>query len=141
MRSDDETYLESFVDHISSLPAELRRNLDLMRDLDHSCNSLFQEMTQLQQEYVKEAEDKINQLEIVGGKGVRVLNTGTKGIVTIPTTEELAAYIYEPEALKRIEMIQEDALQRAEVGIIGLSLCKCVGRSPLTRMHMLHRKK
>ena len=52
----------------------------------------------------------------------------TASTVTIPTTEELAAYIYEPEALKRIEMIQEDALQRAEVGIIGLSLCKCVRR-------------
>ena len=60
---------------------------------------------------------KINMLEIVGEKGVRVLDTGKKGFVTIPTTEELAAYIHEPQALHRIEVIQEDALQRAEVGI------------------------
>jgi hypothetical protein len=37
-RSSDETYLESFIEHISTLPHEVRRNLDLMRDLDKSCS-------------------------------------------------------------------------------------------------------
>lgn len=34
--SSDETYLESFVEHIATLPAEVRRNLDLMKDLDET---------------------------------------------------------------------------------------------------------
>lgn len=112
MRS-DETYLESFIDHISNLPAELRRNLALMRDLDNTCSTRFDEMSQLQQEYVERAERKMDQLEIVDGKGVRILGSGKDGPVTVPTTEELVAYIREPEALKRIETVQEDALQRA----------------------------
>eukprot|EP00980_Cylindrotheca_fusiformis_P014804 scaffold4026_cov117-Cylindrotheca_fusiformis.AAC.39 len=112
MRS-DETYLESFIDHISSLPAELRRNLALMKDLDTTCTSRFDEMTQLQQDYVERAEGKMNELEIVDGKGVRILGSGCDGPVTLPTTEELAAYIHDHEALHRIETVQEDALQRA----------------------------
>lgn len=32
--STDETYLESFIEHIATLPAEVRRNLDAMKDLD-----------------------------------------------------------------------------------------------------------
>jgi hypothetical protein len=112
MRS-DETYLESFIDHISSVPAELRRNLALMKDLDTSCSTRFDEMSQLQQDYVERAEGKMDQLEIVNGNSVRVVGSGSKGPVTLPTTEELAAYIHEPEALKRIETVQEDALQRA----------------------------
>ena len=34
----NETYLESFIEHISTLPSEIRRNLDLMKDLDKSCS-------------------------------------------------------------------------------------------------------
>ena len=34
MTRSDETYLESFVEHIATLPAEIRRNLELMKDLD-----------------------------------------------------------------------------------------------------------
>jgi len=33
----DETYLEAFVESLSTLPHELRRNMDLMKDLDASC--------------------------------------------------------------------------------------------------------
>lgn len=58
----DETYLEAFIDHISNVPAELKRNLELMKDLDQTGNELFEEMTQLQHEYVKEAEDKVGRL-------------------------------------------------------------------------------
>ena len=43
----DETYLEAFIDHISNVPAELKRNLELMKDLDQTGNELFEEMTQL----------------------------------------------------------------------------------------------
>jgi Inhibitor of growth proteins N-terminal histone-binding len=32
--SGDETYLEAFVDHLSTLPQEVRRNMDLVKDLD-----------------------------------------------------------------------------------------------------------
>ena len=38
MSRSDETYLESFIEHIATLPHEVRRNLDLMKDLDKSCS-------------------------------------------------------------------------------------------------------
>ena len=111
MRS-DVTYLESFIDHISSFPAELRRNLDLMKDQDKTCTDLFAEMTKLQKEYIERAEWKMEQLEIVDGNSVRIIGTGDDGPTVLPTTEELVAYIYEHETLKQIEMIEEDILQR-----------------------------
>jgi hypothetical protein len=32
------TYLESSIDHIATLPHEVRRNLELMKDMDKSCS-------------------------------------------------------------------------------------------------------
>ena len=111
MRS-DVTYLESFLDHIASFPAELRRNLDLMKDQDKTCTELFEEMTKLQKEYIERAEWKMEQLEIVDGNSIRVLGTDDNGPTVLPTTEELVHYIYDHDTLKRIEMIEKDALQR-----------------------------
>ncbi|CAJ1935392.1 unnamed protein product [Cylindrotheca closterium] len=111
MRS-DVTYLESFLDHISSFPAELRRNLDLMKDQDKTCTELFEEMTKLQKEYIERAEWKMEKLEIVDGNSIRVLGTDDDGPTVLPTTEELVDYIYEHDTLKRIETIEKDALQR-----------------------------
>ena len=34
----DETYLESFIESIGTLPHDVRRNLELMKDLDKSCS-------------------------------------------------------------------------------------------------------
>lgn len=73
-------------------------------------------MVALQQDYVHRIEDKIGSLEVVeNGTKVRVLGgTGKNRPAIIPTTEELMAYVREPETLRRIALVQEDALQRAE---------------------------
>jgi Inhibitor of growth proteins N-terminal histone-binding len=36
--SSDETYLEAFLDSLNGLPHEMRRNMELMKDLDKSCS-------------------------------------------------------------------------------------------------------
>lgn len=78
-------------------------------------SELFDEMTALQQEYVRRVEEKIGSLEVVeNGTKVRVLGSGKDRPAIIPTTEELMAYVREPETLRTIEVVQEDALQRAE---------------------------
>ena len=87
-------------------------------------------MSKLQQDYIHRVEEKLCHLDVVDGKGVRVLagkNTNNtedtdgddkmdtgEGQVVIPTTEELASYIHENETYDKIEQIQQDALQRAE---------------------------
>jgi hypothetical protein len=75
----DETYLEAFIEHLATLPHEIRRNLELMKDLDKTCSTLLSEVTQLQREYIHRVEERMNELEIVNGIGVRVgvTTTGT----------------------------------------------------------------
>lgn len=34
----DETYLEAFVESIATLPHDVRRNLELMKDMDKTCS-------------------------------------------------------------------------------------------------------
>ena len=78
-------------------------------------SDLFDEMVTLQQDYVKRVEEKIGSLEVVeNGTKVRVLGSDRSRPAIIPTTEELMAYVREPETLRRIEVVQIDALQRAE---------------------------
>mmetsp|Transcript_46198 Transcript_46198/g.51513 ORF Transcript_46198/g.51513 Transcript_46198/m.51513 type:complete len:341 (+) Transcript_46198:50-1072(+) len=135
---DGETYLEGFIESLSTIPSELRRNLDLLKDMDVSCSELMEETRMLQQEYIRRVEDKIGKLEVVG-EGVRVLmnrnnehndkdnnnididDEDEKMIpcdknrpVIIPTTEELMAYVHEPTTMSRIQSIQSGALQQAE---------------------------
>lgn len=111
----DVTYLESFMDHISTLPAEVRRNLELMKDLDKTSLESFEEMIKQQQDYVRKMEEKILNLEVCNdARKVRVMGTAKDRPAVIPTTEELSRYVYDREAMKRIEIVQEDAIQLAE---------------------------
>jgi hypothetical protein len=117
--------LEAIIDHIQSCPAEVRRNLDLMGDLDQSGSALMEEMNRLQREYIQRVEEKIEKLEIIDGKGVRA-NAATEGDnndaqtpadvspVVIPTTEEFVRYVHDAGALARIKSIQAECTQRAE---------------------------
>lgn len=129
---DGETYLEGLIESLGTLPAEMRRNLELMKDMDGSCSELMEETMRLQQEYLQAVEGKMNKLEIVDGKGVRVLSQPRYGMeqkdeedddesmedtdlpVVIPTTEELLAYVHDGPTLAKIESLREDALQQAE---------------------------
>eukprot|EP00536_Pseudo-nitzschia_multiseries_P019376 jgi/Psemu1/60404/gm1.60404_g len=77
---DGESYLESLIESLSTLPAELRRNLELMKDMDGSCSSLLEETMRMQQEYLWRVEDKMGKLEIVDGIGVRVLTSGRERV-------------------------------------------------------------
>jgi len=136
---DGETYLEGFIESLSTIPPELRRNLDLMKDMDVSCSTLMEETRMLQQDYIRRVEDKIGKLEVVDGEGVRVLSNRNNedndedkdsnnnidindedekmvpcDPVIIPTTEELMAYVHEPTTMSRIQSLRSDALQQAE---------------------------
>jgi hypothetical protein len=57
--SGDETYLESFIEGLATLPQELRRNMELMKDLDASCSRDFHKLRQLQRHFINHAEEKI----------------------------------------------------------------------------------
>lgn len=107
----DETYLEGFVESIATLPHNVRRNLELLRDMDASCAELVQQWTQAQQAYVQAAHDKMMQLEVTS-KGVKVLSGN--GQVVIPTTEELYGYLHNESAYREIQTLQTNAMQQAD---------------------------
>lgn len=68
-----------------------------------------------QQSYILQVEDKIGSLEVAeNGVKVRVLGKGRNRPAIVPTTEELAAYVRDAEALHRLETVQADTLQQAE---------------------------
>lgn len=65
MFSSEETYLEAFIEQLSTLPHQLRRNLDLLKDLDGSSSADLHKLRQLQRDYILATEEKIMQLEVV----------------------------------------------------------------------------
>ncbi|CAB9506313.1 Inhibitor of growth protein 4 [Seminavis robusta] len=124
--SGDETYLEAFLDSLAGLPNEIKRNMELMKDMDKTCSSLQRSMNQQQQEYIRQAESKVLALEVV--KPPPSLPNGTDpplqpGVrvneqlpeVIIPTTEEMMEFIADhPGALAAIRELQGTTLQMAD---------------------------
>jgi len=62
--STDETFLESFIESISTLPNELKRDLAHMKSLDSSCLKLTQELRFLEEEYLNHAHSIIHNLPV-----------------------------------------------------------------------------
>lgn len=114
--SSDETYLEAFIETLSTLPHQIRRNMDLMRDLDASCSTSGVRLHQLHQQYVRQAEEKVMQLEIVhkqpGGKiGIRTLSGDA---VIMPTTRELMDFTNDEDMYCSIDKLQQETLQKSD---------------------------
>ena len=65
MSSSDETYLEAFIESLATLPHEVRRNMDLLKDLDASCAVEVERLQQLQRQYILAAEEKMLRLQVV----------------------------------------------------------------------------
>jgi hypothetical protein len=65
MFSSDETYLEAFIEKLATLPHQLRRNLDLLKDLDGSSSADLRKLRQLQRDYILAVDEKMMQLEVV----------------------------------------------------------------------------
>jgi Inhibitor of growth proteins N-terminal histone-binding len=61
----DETYLEAFVESLSTLPHDVKRNLELLKDLDGRCSDGTSQLLRLQQQYLEQAEARMMELEIV----------------------------------------------------------------------------
>ena len=79
-------------------------------------SALTEELRALQEAYVAQAEEKVDQLELKttskGTPGVRVLGGGSD--VIVPTTEELISFIKDERALQRIQEIEQNLVQQSE---------------------------
>ena len=52
------TYLEEFLESIQTLPAEIKRNLDLMRELDGAFNKMNNHLATMHDSYLKKAKKR-----------------------------------------------------------------------------------
>lgn len=118
MSSGDETYLEAFVESLATLPYQVRRNLELVQDLDGSYQNGLAELQELYTAYIQQAEEKVLQLKVApteNGQGVRVIRKdGENAPVVIPTTAEFMEYTYDASAMHQIEALQAECLQKAD---------------------------
>ncbi|OQS03360.1 trafficking protein particle complex subunit [Thraustotheca clavata] len=74
------TYLEDYLESIYMLPSEVKRNFELMRELDKATSGILDELRECQAEYLREARER-----------VRVRCTDTS--LPEPTEEELRALV------------------------------------------------
>jgi len=140
MSSSDETFLEFFIENISTLPNEVKRNFDLMKNLDKLCSTSCDQLRECEAKYVREAEKRImeniqvstdyklrrkaiddnnsatkmNEENEYKMEGFVVKDTSGEALMMVPTTEELRLMIQNPLALAQIAKLRQTARQVAD---------------------------
>ena len=129
---EESTFLESFVEHITNLPNEVRRNLDLVKDLDTSCAQIVGQLREAEEAYVQRAEQTILELPLATRKRKRDAassavgkdsdgsdeDRGDEDDVIVPTTEELRGRIMNPAELEMIARLRREAIQQSEEKVV-----------------------
>lgn len=128
---EESTFLESFVEHIANLPNEVRRNLDLVKDLDKSCSQIVGQLREAEEAYVQRAEQTILELPLAARKRKRDASSSAVGKdgdnsdddqgddnVIVPTTEELRGRIMNPAELEMIARLRREAIQQSEEKVV-----------------------
>mmetsp|Transcript_27343 Transcript_27343/g.33116 ORF Transcript_27343/g.33116 Transcript_27343/m.33116 type:complete len:136 (+) Transcript_27343:113-520(+) len=116
MSSTDETYLESFIESIATLPHDVRRNLELLKTLDRSCALTTEELKQAEDNYINHAEKKILNLPVT--------KDDDGNVTVVPTTEELQSLISQPKLFQKIEQYRKDVEQFSDekISVAGQTL-------------------
>mmetsp|Transcript_21850 Transcript_21850/g.30680 ORF Transcript_21850/g.30680 Transcript_21850/m.30680 type:complete len:310 (+) Transcript_21850:104-1033(+) len=135
--SADETFLESFVESISTHPSEIKRNLELMKKLDESGLDICERLREAEDKYTHETGEKILSLPVAKRRRLDSGNDGPKakqrynfwndpdeGVVVrrspgnehllIPTTEELRVQIQDDEVLHKIAKFRKSLREQAD---------------------------
>ena len=126
---EESTFLESFVEQITNLPNEVRRNLDLVKDLDKSCSQIVGQLREAEEAFVQRAEQTILDLPLAARKRKRDASSAAKKIddddskdddedVVVPTTEELRGRIMNPAEMEMIARLRREAIQQAEEKVV-----------------------
>lgn len=139
----NETYLEAFIESLTTLPHEVKRNLEMIKDLDKSGSAKTDELINLQQQYLRQAQQKLSKVRVVENYDGKILgmqlimnkeeqakknkNSSLTSSPTeegeegqeeeeafIPTTEELFDYTYNSQLYHQIQTLQQDCLQKAD---------------------------
>lgn len=124
--SGEETYLEAFVDQLTSLPHDLRRSLELLKSLDADTD--LPRLKELQKQYIAAVEQTIcESLQVTTlpeqsddpeamlyGVTVRRHQANDDSAPFRPTTQELFTFTYNEEMYSEIQRLQKQCLQKAD---------------------------
>ena len=113
----EETYLEAFIEGLSTLPNDVKRNMELIRDLDKTSATAMAQMRKLQQEYMYQAEQKMSAVQVVvGADGTTILGLQEDANLepVFPSTAELFDFVNDAERYKQIKALQDECLQKAD---------------------------
>ena len=119
----EETYLEAFIEGLSTLPNDVKRNMELIRDLDKTAAASAAKKRKLQQEYIYQAEQKMATVQVVQGgpDGTTVLGLREADHLEpmFPSTAELFDFINTTDdgmaaKYKEIKALQDECLQKAD---------------------------
>lgn len=106
--SNDETYLEAFIESIATLPHELRRNLELLKELDKSCATIVDHLKHAEDSYIDRAQNTVFNIQLPS-------DTSTVPPThVVPTTEELIACIENVDEMEMIDKLRKDAFQKVD---------------------------
>lgn len=125
------TYLEEYLDDISSVPKEIKRNFNLMRELDQNTVVLQQEIATLRSCYLERAKSRLDAQNNVdtnkeesSGRGGKKLtarekaksnrNSKSKGGNDKKSGKDLAALVRDEKALEYIQKQHQKAMSNAE---------------------------
>jgi len=103
--SSSDTFLESFLDGITTLPYEARRNLELIKELDKKFTHVLDTLRKAEDAYIKRTQGIILDFPIP-------LQEEDEAIV-VPTTEELRAYVHDQESMDKIQSYRLEVKQLA----------------------------
>jgi len=89
--SSDETYLESFIESISTLPSEIRRNLVHIKSLDKSYKSIVDELREREEDYLHRAQEIITRLPVRSAEDHHADGGGKRQKLAASATEDGAS--------------------------------------------------
>eukprot|EP00941_MAST-03F_sp_MAST-3F-sp1_P002774 g2774.t1 len=117
------TYLEEFIDDISMLPKEVKRNFHLMRELDEVSVNIATELRELRRNYLERAKVRLCEKPAVvknvrKGRSRSSGGHGTRGKSGKDKEAEAKELVRDAKALAYIEKKQEDAVAKAEEKIL-----------------------
>lgn len=105
------TYLEDYLDSVITLPSEIRRNFELMRELDEGAHVLTEEVEQMQKEHLVEAREKVQQRYHESTSAP----TGNRGTKPPPDEQELLQLVEEnDEVLLSLKTKRQKVFQKMD---------------------------
>ena len=133
MSGGDESFLESFIEGLATVPHDIKRNMELIRDLDKSSSAKADELVKAQEQNMLQVKQKMRKVRVVETpdgsiRGMHLVdddadqdennNDADPVHASIPTTSELFDYTFDPKLFHQIHKLQQECLQKGDEKVL-----------------------